>query len=152
MTTIPKVPTSPSILLLKREPRENEPSENGLEEDETALLGTEEDALFGAEELMGMATLGSGEVVIKTEDEEVLGMQGVELHNDVAEQVNGDAQMNGDVHVDDDVQMSADVQMSEDLQVQNGELLSQLRPKVIDANTGFPEEDLLTNHLFGDNR
>lgn len=84
----------PFDLLLKQEFSSNETSENGLGEDENALLGTEEDAIFGAGILMGMATLGPGQVAVKTEDEEGgLKDEGAELRDGLTEQVNGDVYM-----------------------------------------------------------
>jgi len=64
----------------------NEPSEDGLakhiEEDEDALLSTEEDAISGPEILMSMATLGPGPVAVKTEHgEEGLNSESAELRN-----------------------------------------------------------------------
>ncbi len=83
-------------------------------EDENALLGTEEDAIFGAGILMGMATLGPGQVAVKTKDEKGgLKDEGAELRNGLTEQVNGDVHM----------------------KEEDGESLNGFQRKVIDGNT-----------------
>jgi len=93
-----------------------------LGEDENALLGTEDDATFGAGILMGMATLGPVQVTVKTEvEEEGLSGEGVEQRNGVAEQVNGDVPM----------------------KEEDAEFLDGFQRKVIDGNTEYDGEDLL---------